>query len=96
MEISLMKKLTTAIIVSALMASAVLPVSADNVRTCTSVYGGGEVCGETSTTVSTNVTHTTVDAGFSRDELNGMAIAMAISGLVAMLAYRATYRWYNK
>jgi hypothetical protein len=59
-----MKKL---IVVTALLIASVAPVSAETVRTCSSVYGGGEVCGET--TANTTVEHKVVETGASDNQM---------------------------
>ena len=59
-----MKKL---IVLVTLLFAVAAPVSAETVRTCSSVYGGGEVCGETTTTVT--VEHQVVNAGIMDYEL---------------------------
>lgn len=71
---------------------AVAPVSAETVRTCSSVYGGGEVCGETTTTTTT-VTHEVVETGASND-LYKLLGSFALAALVATGLYKLTYKSY--
>ena len=44
-----MKKL---FVVATLLIASALPVSAETVRTCHSAYGAGEICGESTSTVT--------------------------------------------
>lgn len=68
------------------------PVFAETVRTCSSVYGGGEVCGETTTTTTT-VTHEVVETGVSND-LYKLLGSFALAALVATGLYKLTYKSY--
>lgn len=85
-----MKKL---IVVTALILTSVLPVSAETVRTCSSVYGGGEVCGETTTTV---VEHKIVEVNTGADDNQMIKIMTSLAGaaLVATALYKLTYKSY--
>ena len=84
-----MKKL---IVVATLFAASVLPVSAETVRTCSSVYGGGEVCGENTTT--TTVTHTVVETGANDKQMFTMLVSVAGAALLATGLYKLTYKSY--
>jgi len=75
-------------------AFATMPVRAETVRTCTSMYGGGEVCGESTTSVTTTVEHKTVDAGLDEMELWQVLAGVVSAAVVTSLLYKATYRWY--
>lgn len=85
-----MKRLIALVAVMFIVSST--PASAETVRTCTSVYGGGEVCGETTTTVTTE--HKVVETGVNGLELWQILSAVAGTALVATLLYRLSYRWY--
>lgn len=82
-----MKRLIALIALSFVLAT---PVSAETVRTCSSVYGGGEVCGETTTTV----THTVVATGAGDNQtLKILASALGFAVLTTVL-YKLTYKSY--
>jgi hypothetical protein len=66
------------------------PVSAETVRTCSSVYGGGEVCGETTTTT---VTHTVVQTG-AGDNMLSILSSIAGVAILTTLLYKLTYKSY--
>ncbi len=83
-----MKKL---IVVATLLVASVLPVRAETVRTCSSVYGGGEVCGETTTTV---VEHKVVETGASDNQMIKILTSLAGAALVASALYKLTYKSY--
>lgn len=68
-------------------------VRAEDVRTCSSVYGGGEVCGETTTTTTT-VTHEVVETGASDSEVFTLIGSFALAALVATGLYKLTYKSY--
>ncbi|EKD80573.1 MAG: hypothetical protein ACD_40C00054G0006 [uncultured bacterium] len=78
-------------LVTVLLISAT-PVSAETVRTCSSVYGGGEVCGEATTTVT--VEHKTVAAGMNDLQLWQVIAGVALLASVSTLLYKLSYRWY--
>ena len=84
-----MKKL---IVVATLIVLASTPVKAETVRTCSSVYGGGEVCGENTTT--TTVTHTVVETGAGDNQMIKLALGMAVAALTATALYKLTYKSY--
>ncbi len=65
---------------------------AETVRTCSSVYGGGEVCGETTTT--TTVTHEVVETSASSNEMFSLLGGFALAALVATGLYKLTYKSY--
>ena len=83
-----MKRLIT--LVTALFIFAA-PVSAETVRTCSSVYGGGEVCGETTTTT---VTHTVVETGASDNQIIKILTSLAGAAILASVFYKLTYKSY--
>ncbi len=83
-----MKKL---IVVTALLLTSVLPASAETVRTCSSVYGGGEVCGETTTTT---VTHVVEETGANDNQMIKLLLSLAGSALVATGLYKLSYKNY--
>lgn len=86
-----MKKL---IVVATLLIASVVPASAETVRTCSSVYGGGEVCGENTTT--TTVTHsiTETKTGAADNEMIKLALGLAGAALTATALYKLTYKSY--
>lgn len=83
-----MKKL---IVVATLFALATFPARAETVRTCSSVYGGGEICGETTTTV---VEHKVVETGAADNEMTKILTSLAGAALVATALYKLTYKSY--
>lgn len=83
-----MKRLIT--LVTALFIFAA-PVSAETVRTCSSVYGGGEVCGETTTST---VTHTVVETGASDNQMIKILLGIATAAVLATGLYKLTYKSY--
>lgn len=86
-----MKKLMVSIWL--LMALVLVPsAKAETVRTCSSVYGGGEVCGESTTTVV--VEHEPVEAGILDSQLLGAFVVLGAMGVVATFLYKFSYRWY--
>lgn len=84
-----MKKL---IVIATLIALSTTSVNAETVRTCNSVYGGGETCGETTTT--TTVTHEVVETGANDNEMFKLLGSFALAALVATGLYKATYKSY--
>lgn len=84
-----MKRLIALVTVILLSAT---PVKAETVRTCSSVYGGGEVCGETTTDVT--VEHKTVAAGANDIQLWQVMAGVAGIALVSTILYKLSYRWY--
>ncbi|KKU45625.1 MAG: hypothetical protein UX64_C0026G0001 [Microgenomates group bacterium GW2011_GWC2_46_7] len=84
-----MKRLITLVTVLILSST---PVSAETVRTCSSVYGGGEVCGEATTSVT--VEHKTVAAGVNDLQLWQVIAGVAGIAFVSTLLYKLSYRWY--
>jgi hypothetical protein len=80
-----MKRLITLIALTFALAA---PVSAETVRTCSSAYGGGEVCGETTTT------HTVVETGVG--DTSALTILAGTLGfaLLATILYKLTYKSY--
>lgn len=83
-----MKRLIT--LVTALFIFAA-PVSAETVRTCSSVYGGGEVCGETTTTT---LTHTVVETGVSDNQVIKILASLAGAAILSSFLYKLTYKSY--
>lgn len=67
-------------------------VSAETVRTCSSVYGGGEVCGETTT--NTTVTHTVVETGANDAQMIKLLLSLSGAAIVATGLYKLTYKSY--
>mgnify|MGYP003511422605 FL=1 len=84
-----MKKL---IVVTALLIASTLPASAETVRTCSSVYGGGEVCGES--TVNQTVEHLAVETGEGDNQMIKTLGSIALAALVATALYKLTYKSY--
>jgi hypothetical protein len=86
-----MKKL---IVVTALLLTSVLPASAETVRTCSSVYGGGEVCGENTTTVVTE--HNIIETKTGANDNQMIKLLLSIAGAAALATglYKLTYRSY--
>lgn len=68
------------------------PVSAETVRTCTSVYGGGEVCGETSANVT--VEHQVVETGIGDNLIVKILMGVAGAATLATVLYKLTYKSY--
>lgn len=83
-----MKKL---MVLVTLLVLSTAQVSAESVRTCSSVYGGGEVCGETTTTT---VTHTVVETGAGDNQMVKLLLSIAGAALVATGLYKLTYKSY--
>ncbi len=86
-----MKKL---LVLATLLVLSTAPVSAETVRTCSSVYGGGEVCGETTT--ETKVTHDIVSTktGANDNQMIKLALSIAGAALTATVLYKLTYKSY--
>lgn len=84
-----MKKL---IVIASLFAISALPVSAETVRTCSSVYGGGEVCGESTTNVT--VEHKVVETAASDSQMIQLLLSIAGAAIVATGLYKLTYKSY--
>lgn len=84
-----MKKL---IVVTALLIASTLPASAETVRTCSSVYGGGEVCGES--TINQTVEHQVIATGEGDNQMIKTLGSIAIAALVATALYKLTYKSY--
>ena len=87
-----MKKLVTAILIVNSLWFMAGTAHAETVRTCSSVYGGGEVCGETTTT--TTVTHEVVETGANDNELITIIGSFAGFALLATALYKLTYKSY--
>lgn len=84
-----MKKL---IVVTALLLNSVLPASAETVRTCSNIYGSGEVCGETTTT--TVVKHEVKETAVSSNEMINLLLSIAGAAALATGLYKLTYKSY--
>lgn len=84
-----MKKL---IVVTALLIASTLPASAETVRTCSSNYGTGEVCGES--TVNQTVEHLAVETGEGDNQMIKTLGSIAMAALVATALYKLTYKSY--
>lgn len=67
------------------------PALAETVRTCSSVYGGGEVCGETTTST---VTHTVVETGANDSQMIKLLLSIAGAAALATGLYKLTYKSY--
>jgi len=80
------------VIATLILLASVAPVSAETVRTCSSVYGGGEVCGENTTT--TTVTHTVVETGASDNQMINLLLSIAGAAALATGLYKMTYKNY--
>ncbi|MBP9702683.1 hypothetical protein KBD69_03260 [Candidatus Woesebacteria bacterium] len=81
------------VIATLLTLLSVAPASAETVRTCSSVYGGGEVCGETTTTTTT-VKHEVVETSANSNEMFSLLGGFALAALVATGLYKLTYKSY--
>ncbi len=68
------------------------PVSAETVRTCSSVYGGGEVCGETTSNVT--VEHKVVETAAGDNQMIKMLLSVAGAAVLATALYKLTYKSY--
>lgn len=86
-----MKKL---IAIISLLTLTALPVHAETVRTCSSVYGGGEVCGETSASTTTTVEHKVVATGVADNQMIKLIAGLAGAAFVATALYKLTYKSY--
>lgn len=84
-----MKKL---IVVATLIAFSTLPVRAETVRTCSSVYGGGEVCGENITNVT--VEHKVVETGANDNQMIKLLLSIAGAAALATGLYKLSYKNY--
>lgn len=84
-----MKKL---IVVATLIVLASTPVKAETVRTCSSVYGGGEVCGETTSNVV--VEHKVVETGANDNQMLKLVLSIAGAAALATGLYKLTYKSY--
>lgn len=80
------------VIATLILLASVAPASAETVRTCSSVYGGGEVCGENTTT--TTVTHTVVETGASDNQMINLLLSLAGAAALATGLYKMTYKNY--
>lgn len=85
-----MKKILATFVL--LMQVSAASASAETVRTCQVVYGGGETCGETTTTET--VTHEVVETGAGDLELLYFVGSFAAFALVATGLYKLTYKSY--
>lgn len=85
-----MKKILATLLL--LMQVSAVSVSAETVRTCQVVYGGGETCGETTTTET--VTHEVVETGAGDIELLYFVGSFAFAALAATGLYKLTYKAY--
>jgi hypothetical protein len=85
-----MKKL---IVVATLLALVAVPARAETVRTCSSVYGGGEVCGETNENTTT-VVHEVVETGVADNEAFKILMSIASAAALATGLYKLTYKSY--
>jgi len=81
------------VIATLLTLLSVAPANAETVRTCSSVYGGGEVCGETTTTTTT-VKHEVVETSANINEIAMILGSFALAALGATALYKLTYKSY--
>jgi hypothetical protein len=86
-----MKKL---LVLATLLVLSTASVKAETLRTCSSVYGGGEVCGETTT--ETKVTHDIIATrtGANDNQMIKLALSIAGAALTATVLYKMTYKNY--
>jgi len=84
-----MKKL---IVVATLLFASTLPVRAETVRTCTSSYGVGEICGES--TVNESVEHLAVETAVSDNQMINILLSIAGAAALATGLYKMTYKNY--
>lgn len=84
-----MKKL---IVIATLIVLSTSQVRAETVRTCSSVYGGGEVCGESTTNVT--VEHTVVNTAANDNQLIKILVSVLGAAVVATALYKLTYKSY--
>jgi hypothetical protein len=84
-----MKKL---IVIATLLFVTATSASAETVRTCSSVYGGGEVCGES--TINQTVEHQVIATGEGDNQMIKTLGSIAIAALVATALYKLTYKSY--
>lgn len=80
------------IVIATLLFVTATSASAESVRTCSSVYGGGEVCGES--TVNQTVEHLAVETGEGDNQMIKTLGSIAMAALVATALYKLTYKSY--
>ena len=85
-----MKKL---IVVAALLLTSVIPAHAETVRTCSTVYGGGEVCGETTSNVT--IEHKVIETGANDSQMIKLLFSIAGAAALATGLYKMTYKNYS-
>jgi putative cell wall-binding protein len=86
-----MKRLIT-VLVALFVIVSVVPAHAETVSTCSSVYGGGEVCGETTTNVT--VEHQTVNTAINDNQALMILASVLGAALLATALYKLTYKLY--
>jgi hypothetical protein len=75
-------------VVIALLVLSVVPARAETVRTCSTVYGSGEVCGETT------ITHTVAPTGVSDNQVLTVILGLFGAAVVSSILYKLTYKSY--
>lgn len=80
------------IVIAGLMLISTSAVSAETVRTCSSIYGGGEVCGET--TITSTPTHVVTATSVSSNDMVKLMLSLALAAGFATGLYKLTYRSY--
>lgn len=83
-----MKKL---IVLATLLVISATPVRAETVRTCSTVYGGGEVCGETTTKEEKAVI---VDTAIGDNQVINILLGIAGAAVLTTALYKLTYKSY--
>ena len=86
-----MKRLIALVTTLVVLVSAT-PAHAETVSTCSSVYGGGEVCGETTTNVT--VEHQTVNTAINDNQALMILASVLGAALLATVLYKLTYKLY--
>lgn len=84
-----MKKL---IVLATLLIAFSTPARAETFRTCSSNYGTGEVCGES--TVDQTVEHLAMETGEGDNQMIKTLGSIALAALVATGLYKLTYKSY--
>ena len=86
-----MKKL---MVLVALIIISATPARAETVRTCSSVYGGGEVCGENTTSETVEHKVIVVETGSNDAQMIKFLLSIAVAAVVATALYKLTYKSY--
>lgn len=80
------------IVIATLLVASALPAHAETIRTCSSVYGGGEVCGENTTNVT--VEHKVVETGANDNQMIKLLLSIAGAAALATGLYKLSYKNY--